>query len=126
MEEQDEQDILSRLNNEFIQRAQPHFNNVWRYLSDKAQIALVIFALKEFSGKAGKSKFSLKEAESLLTWYSSEIEKMVRQGTLEVAKKGNYAFGSDAFCNWIIKEKIIGTRGDEPQEAFQKWLYDKE
>ncbi len=51
---------------------------------------------------------------------------MIHQGTLELDENGNPVCGSTAFNYWIIHEKIVAGRGEEPQEKFEKWLHDKQ
>lgn len=114
------------INRKFIQKADSQFQDIWRYLSEKAQIALVIFALRDLAGKVGKDKFNLEQTEKVIQWYKASIEDMVQQGTLDKDKKGNYIFGSSAFQTWIVQQKIEATRGEEPQEAFTKWLHAKQ
>ncbi|MCP4370449.1 MAG: hypothetical protein GY797_20410, partial [Deltaproteobacteria bacterium] len=96
-------------------------------LNPKAQIALVIFALDYLNGQLeSKEKFSLKDAEKQLIWYTAEVKDMAKRGTLEVRLKDQYKIGSLAFLFWIADNKIVGTRGDEPQEAFEEWLAGKQ
>jgi len=110
----------------FTKQAESQFQDVWRYLSDKAQIALVIFALHDLEGQAGRKTFNLERADETLTWYQAEVKEMARRGTLEILADGRYALRSYAFRVWLVENKIVGTRGDEPREAFTKWLHDKQ
>ncbi len=113
------------LRDALIHRAESQFQDVWKYLSSKAQIALIIFALRDLRGGAGGQTFNLEKAEQTLLWYGSEVKEMARRGTLETAT-GGYRIGSVAFHLWLVEQKIVGTRGDEPQEAFTQWLHNKQ
>ncbi|MBI3242406.1 MAG: ATP-binding protein [Chloroflexi bacterium] len=110
----------------FIHRAESQFQDVWKYLDSKAQIALIIFALRDLQGQAGRQTFNLEKAEQTLLWYGTEVKEMVRRGTLEADGNGGYRLGSAAFRAWLVEQKIVGTRGDEPQEAFTQWLHNKQ
>ncbi len=118
---------FARLYPQFVDRARDQFRDIWHNLNPKAQIALVIFTLDYLSGQvASGEKFSLKKAAKQLTWYTAEVKDMARRGTLEASSKGRYKIGSPAFLFWIAENKIVGTRGDEPQEAFEEWLAGKQ
>jgi hypothetical protein len=113
--------------NLFARKAESQFQDVWDYLTSKAQVALVIFALDNLSGQiASGEKFSLEKAGQYLTWYASEVRDMTRRGTLEVGPTGRPGINSLAFLLWVAENKIVGTRGDEPQDAFAQWLTDKQ
>jgi hypothetical protein len=117
---------FARLYSLFVDQAQDQFRDMWKCLNPKAQIALVIFTLDYLSGQiASGEKFSLKQAEKQLIWYMAEINDMAKRGTLEAGSKGQYKIGSLAFLFWIAENKIVGTRGDEPREAFEEWLAGK-
>lgn len=118
---------FARLYPLFVDKAQDQFRDMWKCLNPKAQIALVIFTLDYLSGQiASGEKFSLKQAEKQLIWYMAEINDMAKRGTLEAGSKGQYKIGSLAFLFWIAENKIAGTRGDEPREAFGEWLTGKQ
>lgn len=118
---------FARLYPLFVDQAQEQFRDMWKCLNPKAQIALVIFTLDYLSGQIPSGeKFSLKQAEKQLVWYMAEIKDMARRGTLEAGSKGQYKIGSLAFLFWIVENKIVGTRGDEPGEAFAAWLTGKQ
>ena len=116
-----------QLRNTFIRKAESQFQDVWDYLTPKAKVALIIFVLDYLQGRvASGEKFSLEKAEKYLIWYQAETKGMLRRGTLETGPTGVPDIGSLAFLFWIADNKIVGTRGDEPQEAFTQWLADKQ
>ncbi len=115
------------LRRRFIRKAETQFQDVWDYLTPKAQVALVIFALDYLGGRVPSGeRLSLEEAGKYLTWYKREVNDMIRRGTLETGSSGRPSIGSLAFLHWIAENKIVGTRGDEPQEAFAQWLAEKQ
>ncbi len=117
----------SRLYSQFVDRAEDQFRDIWDGLNPKAQIALVIFTLDYLSGQISSGeKFSLRQAEKQLAWYTAEVKDMAKRGTLEISTKGQYKIGSLAFLFWIVENKIVGTRGDEPRDAFEEWLAGKQ
>lgn len=119
--------IRQKLRNAFIRKAESQFQDVWDYLTPKARVALIIFTLEYLNGRlTSGEKFSLEKAAKYLTWYEAEVKNMLRQGTLEVGPTGTADIGSLAFLFWIAENKIVGTRGDEPQEAFTQWMADKQ
>lgn len=113
------------LRDPFFNKADQQFQDVWNYLSSEAQLALVIFALNDLQGKIDGYTFNLDGAEQTLHWYQNQVKDMIRRGTLEM-RNDQHSFGSLAFRSWILEQKVIGTRGDESQEAFQKWLHNKQ
>lgn len=111
----------------FLQKAETQFQDVWDYLEPNAQIALVIFTLEYLGGQLPSGeRFSLEETDKYLTWYTREIRDMWRQGTLEIGPDGQVQIGSMAFLAWIAENKIVGSRGEELQDAFTQWLADKQ
>ena len=111
----------------FLQKAETQFQDVWDYLEPRAQIALAICTLTHLGGQLPSGeRFSLEETDQYLTWYGREVRDMWRQGTLEIDPYGRAQIGSMAFLAWIAENKIVGTRGEEPQDAFTQWLADKQ
>lgn len=114
--------IRSQLRANFIRKAEIQFQDVWDYLNPKAQVALVIFTLDQLNNRLPSGeRFSLEQKERYLTWYDTEVARMVRQGTLETSATGAVYIGSQAFLQWIFEHKIIGTRGEQ-LENFTQWL----
>ena len=109
----------------FISKAESQFQDVWNYLSPKAQVALVIFALATMDGAAGRQTFDLSDAVKTLDWYEAEVKEMARRGTIERDANGKYRI-PEAFRLWLVERKIVGTRGEETTEAFTQWLRDKQ
>ncbi len=118
--------LRRKLHTSFIHKAETQFQDVWNYLTPKAQVALVIFALDELGNRLPSGeKFSLEKAKKYMIWYQAEIDWMVRRGTLEVGPTESTRIGSPAFLEWIYKHKIVGTQGDDVKSITQ-WLTDKQ
>ncbi|MCB0191079.1 MAG: ATP-binding protein [Anaerolineae bacterium] len=118
---------FAKLHFQFVDRATDQFSDTWSALNARGQIALVIFTLSQLEGELlSGEKFNLKSAEKELIWYSSEINDMVKRGTLETSQSGQVKIGSIPFALWIIENKIVGTRGQEAEKVFEEWLVGKQ
>lgn len=108
----------------FIDRATPHFNDVWKYLSPKSQLAIVIIALQRLEEQLAHKSFYIENMERTLLWLSNEVNELGYRAVLEKNDDGNWTIGSIGFLFWLIENKVA----DAMTRDFptHEWLHDKQ
>lgn len=108
---------------EFVQKAEAHFRDVWRYLSDRGQLALFLLVMRDLNGQVGGKVFDISDTDIELAWLLDELKELQKRAILEQDETGQWTIRSIGFRMWLIENKIP-TLADESLDIKQ-WLHNK-
>ncbi len=118
----------------FHDRAEAHYDDLWRSLSPTEQTALVILALGELQGRIDGREFNTGDF-GRMEWYGPELARLHEWGMVEqvdrrVALAGltlwqsaRWRVASRGLVWWLADTVIAGAR---QTISFEAWLQDKE